>query len=192
MASTNASTSASALPRILALKNQFKIAFKRIYDYSDEKIKPYLVLIEKQKIDYITFWAYSIDSNGEEEKWCELALYVDWEKHRSYLLAGEKEVIFKPSWNGTAPEVDSAIDTYLDYVDYCSTNYQSLTSTFSVGFAEDVSGAEHDSYMKLLGLVKGKSVKWKKGINTAQYKTIVDSRPREIKELTVKVTIKEP
>ena len=184
MARTNATSSTSTFVRMLTIKNQYKIAFKRLMGYSDQQCQPFLEAIHEKKIDYISFWSSKYNSKGVEEKWCELTIYVDWEKHRSYLLSGKDKVTLKKVWDGVLPEVGSAIDI----VEEMNEEY-GLHPTFSVGF-NHLDSEEYNKYMRKLGLVKSRSVKWKDNVGST-LKTIINERPKELDELRVEIRVSD-
>lgn len=188
MARTGVSASASTATfvRMLTIKNQFKIAFQRIMDYSEESYTPYLSAISEKKIDSIAFWAYRKDSHGEREKWCQLTIYVDWDKHENFLLSGEKTVVLKKNWNGIIPEMGAAIDILVELID----EYK-LTPTFSVGFVPEISTNDYDLYMKKLGLVSGKPVKWKDDVDVSDMVSVLDVTLSELQEVRAELLISE-
>ncbi len=179
MASTNTSAKTEAFSRIFGVKNQFKIAFKRIMGYTDNQCQPFLDAIKNETINHITFWTYSFDEYGNKEKWCELVIYVDWNIHNSYLLEGKNEILLKKSWNGAIPEIDIAIGMIQDAI----VEFE-LLPTFSVGFVDNISDNNYKYYMNKLGLVKGTTVKWKSGMKTVYKKT-----PKELPEMYAEVKV---
>lgn len=181
MASTNSYTSAvtETFSRIFGIKNQFKIAFKRIMGYSDKECQTYLDAIKDDVIKYITFWAYSYDSLDNREKWCELTLFVDWEAHNKFLLEGKNEIVMKKSFNGSLPEIGVAIGMIEDAIEEFS-----ITPTFSVGFVDNISSTDYKYYMSKLGLVESKKVEWKAGV-----KTVFNQTARELPELRAEVNV---
>lgn len=183
MAITQTTTRAitQTVTRNICIQNQFKTAFRRLMGYSSEKYQRYMDAIAEHKIDHIDFWAYSYDSSGNREKWIQLTLSVDWKKHNNYLIKGEEIIELKKDWNGIVPEIDIAIEEVETFVD---ANH--LTPTFSVGFVPDISNAEHNMYMKKLGLVSGKFVPWKDG---SQLVSLYKKCPREVPELTAELKV---
>jgi hypothetical protein len=179
MASTNTRAQTETFSRIFGIKNQFKIAFERLMEYSGKQCKPYLDAIQKKVVNEITFWAYTYDEHGEREKWCELVLYVDWDEHEHFLVESKNEIFLKKSWNGTVPEVDVAIGMIEDAIKEFD-----LIPTFSVGFIKNISKDDYDFYMKKLGLVEGKKVKWKTGS-----KSVYKKSPKELSELYAEVRV---
>lgn len=179
MAATNTNTQTETFSRIFGIKNQFKIAFKRMMGYTDVQCQPFLDAIKEKVIDYITFWTYSYDSFGNKEKWCELILYVDWALHKQFLLEGKNEILLKKSWNESVPEVDVAIGMIEDAISEFN-----LIPTFSVGFYRNISDYDYNYYMKKLNLVSGTTVKWKSGMKSV-YKKV----PKELPEMCAEVKI---
>ena len=177
---TNTSTKTETFTRILGIQSQFKIAFKRIMDYTDEKCQPYLDAIKAKKINFISFWAYKFDDFGEKEKWCELTLYVDWEKHERFTLEGNNEISLKRVWNGIIPDISVAVEM----IEECISEFE-LIPTFSINFVKNISEDEYKHYMKILGLVSCKKVQWKNNKNKAIYA----STPKELPELSAEVYV---
>ena len=179
MASTNTNTQTETFTRIFGIKNQFKIAFERLMGYSSKQCTPFLDAIQNKVINEITFWAYTYDEYGEREKWCELVLYVDWDEHEHFLIESKNEIFLKKSWNGVVPEVDVAIGMLEDAIAEFN-----LKPTFSVGFIKNISTEDYNFYMKKLGLVNGKKVKWKTGS-----KSVYKKSPKELSELSAEVRV---
>ena len=152
--------------------------------YSDQQCQPFLDAINDKKIEYISFWSSKYNIKGEEEKWCELTMYVDWEKHKSYLLSGKKEITLKKVWDGVLPEVGSAIDI----VEEMNKEFE-LYPSFSVGF-NHLDSVEYNNYMRKLGLVKGRYVKWKDNIDKT-LSTIINESPKELDELRVEIRVSD-
>lgn len=177
--SSNAAAKTEAFNRIFGIRNQFKLAFIRIMGYSHDRYQSYLDAIKDDVIEYISFWAYSYDSSGDKEKWCELTLYVDWTSHKRFLLEGKNEIILKKSRDGSLPEPEVAIGMIEDAI----TEFK-ITPTFSVGFVEKISSSDYNYYMNKLGLIEGKPVKWKAGA-----KTVYKQSPKELPELSVEVKV---
>ncbi len=181
MAQTNSTTKTESFTRIFGIKNQFKIAFKRLMNYSNDQCKKFLEAIDDQVINHITFWTYTYNEQGEKEKWCQLTIYVDWDAHQHFILQGEEQVILHKSWNGTTPEIDIAIEM----IEEAILKFD-LTPTFSVGFIEGISKSDYDYYMRYLGLVRGTEVKLK-----GDMKTVYKKSPKELSEITAEVAVAE-
>lgn len=181
MAYTNSATKTESFTRIFGIKNQFKIAFKRLMNYSDKQCKKYLDAIDNHAINDITFWTYTYNEQGEREKWCQLTIYVDWDAHQHFILKGEEQITLHKLWNGTTPEIDVAIEM----IEEAILKFD-LTPTFSVGFIEDINKSDYDHYMSHLGLVRGTEVKWKGGM-----KTVYKKSPKELSEITAEVAVSE-
>lgn len=186
MAITGTTTSAntSTFVRMLAIKNQFKIAFQRIMDYSQKNYAPFLDAISDKKIEFISFWSYKVNNTGEKEKWCQLTMFVDWKKHQSFLLDGRNSVVLKKSWDGILPEVGAAIDMFAEI-----TAEYSLIPTFSVQFVSDISTSDYSYYMNKLNLVPGTTVKWKSGLDTSNMTSLLKKYPEELQELSIEVLV---
>lgn len=153
---TTPTTNVKTYARIIAIRNQFAYAFKMIYDYSPKEYGPYLDVIEDKKINYITFWGCKFNElKNKNEKWCELTIYVDWEKHNSFMLSGETTIALSIKRKGIIPETECAVDLMVQVIK----EYE-LTPRFSVGFTDNITTNEHDRLMKVLGLVKGSRVEW--------------------------------
>lgn len=172
-------TRTNTYTREVCLKNQFDIAFQRLTDCSENKRKLYLQTIEDKKIEYISFWAYDYN-NGEREKWIELTLFVDWGKHDNYILSGNDKIKLKSSWNGILPEIGATINIVQETID----EYQ-LETSFSVGFSKSVIGNEYEYLMNKLGLVHGKSIRWKG--NRKESKLVYKGNPNELGELNATI-----
>lgn len=156
MANTYTTTSVKTYARIIAIRNQFAYAFKMIYNYSPEECVPYLDVIEEKKISYITFWGEKYNEfKNKNEKWCELTIYVDWEKHNSFMLSGETTIALSIKRKGIIPETESAVDLMVQVI-----KEYGLTPRFSVGFADNITTNEYDRLMRVLRLVKGSKVEW--------------------------------
>ena len=183
---TNSKTSAktSTFQRIVAVKYQFRTAFIRIMSYQEKQYSPYLEAIDEKKISSISFWAYKYNEQNEREKWCQLTMFVDWNKHNSFLLDGRDSVVLKKEWNGVIPEVDSIISAFEEII----TTY-ALTPTFSVQFDNNLNSDEYDCYMKKLGLVKGTSVSWKTDIDYSELSTIIKTTLTELQEMSLELQV---
>lgn len=186
MASTHTVTETFA--RNVCIRNQFKIAFKRIMGYSSDEYNKYIEAISLHKIASIIFWAYSYNGYGEKEKWIELILNVNWKEHNDYLIKGEETVELKRKWNGVLPEIEVAIDDIQSFIEQ-----NQLESTFSVEFVPDISRNEYDGYMESLGLVKGKAVPWKEDMVDIRSKedmvSFYKKSAREVPELTAELRV---
>ena len=174
--------------RNVCIRNQFKIAFKRIMGYSSNEYKKYLEAISLHKIDSIIFWAYGYNSYGKKEKWIELILNVNWKEHNDYLIRGEKTVELKRKWNGVLPEMEVAIDDIESFIEE-----NQLVPTFSVKFVPDLSRNEYNGYMESLGLVHGKAVPWKEDMVETRPKedmvSLYKKSAREVPELTAELRV---
>lgn len=186
MASTHTVTETFA--RNVCIRNQFKIAFKRIMGYSSDEYEKYLEAISLHKIVSIIFWAYSYNEYGKKVKWIELILNVNWKEHNDYLIRGEKTVELKRKWNGVLPEIEVAIDDIESFIEQ-----NQLVSTFSVNFLPDLSRNEYDGYMESLGLVHEKAVPWKEDIvdirSNEDMVSIYKKSAREVPELTAELRV---
>lgn len=174
--------------RNVCIRNQFKIAFKRIMGYSSDEYKKYLEAISLHKIDSIIFFAYGYNSYGKKEKWIELILNVNWKEHNNYLIRGEKTVELKRKWNGVLPEIEVAIDDIESFIEE-----NQLVPTFYVEFVSDLSRNEYDSYMESLGLVSVKAIPWKEDMVECSPKedmvSLYKKSAREVPELTAELRI---
>lgn len=176
---TRTKTKTETFTRIVSIKNQFKIAFLRLTDYTDDKINSYLEAINERKIEQITFWAYKDNEDGMREKWCELIISVDWSQHKSYILNEQVNITFKKSWKGVFPEITTAIEIMEETI-----NEFDLECTFSVSFVKDISKKEYNFYMKKLGLVEGVIASWRN-----EKKSVYKNSSRELPELTSEINV---
>ena len=177
MAYSSTSTKTETFTRIFGIRNQFKIAFERLMSYSSKQCEPYLEAIKSNAINSISYWAYAFDETGEREKWCELVLFVDWDKYDHFLLESKNEVILNKNWDGIVPEVDVDIDMIENAVKEFNLNI-----TFSVRFVDNISSKDYTYYMKHLGLMEGKKVKWRSGA-----RSVFKASPKELSELSAEV-----
>lgn len=179
MATTYARTKTETFTRIVSIKNQFKTAFLRLTDCSDDKINDYLEVINEHKIEGITFWAYKYNENGKREKWCELILSVDWSQHESFILNEQVNVTLRKTWKGELPEIITSINTMEEAISVFD-----LESTFSVSFVKDISKEEYDFYMEKLGLKEGTYVPWKN-----EKKSYDKKFSKELPELIAEISV---
>lgn len=169
MAKTNTTTATESLTRILSLHNQFRIAFMNIMEYSAEECTPFLNAIDDHAIHSIRFWAYSYNDDGTKEKWGEITLRVDWDKHNFLMSTENQTVVLKKKWGGGLPETRAAVESLNELI-----RTYKLKVNFSVGFVDNISTDRYNYYMKYLGLVKGTPIKWKyPNIHKESYDSIV-------------------
>lgn len=155
---TRSKTKTVTRTRIATIKDQFRLAFMRLMEYSKEQYSVYLEAIEEKAIKSISFYAYSYE-NAERIKWAQLKFVVDWEKHQELIESGKELITYKESFEGYMPETTIGVEDFEQYIEE-----NGLYASFSVEFSP-VGYQKYDYYMDKLGLVSGKRIAWRKDSN---------------------------
>lgn len=154
MASTHTNTKTVTYARLPAICNQFRTAFYRIMNYSEDDAAPYLKWLSQKKIVSIAFWGYQYNQLNQKEKWCELTLHVDWVKHNEFVLKGSDHIQLKENYKGMIPEINAAIYWMQQMVE-CYNLYTSFTLTYG-----NITSEEHDEFAREQDLVPSKKIEW--------------------------------